>query len=774
MSTRTITSPGVEIRESDLSLIAPKNVGTNVFVTGFSQQGPIDEVLKITSDQELDQIYGVPTNSAERYFYHSIQELLNSPANVYTTRLPYGSGSGEGFGAKYSALVYPVLTVTDATSASQTVSIDLDVDDGVYVLGAPNHLELTEDEYRKTLEGSSFNWSSSASDGSLITNISAASGAGLIVLNKSQSTISSQFEGYYIAIGDNTNINPATNFDAFLGAKTVSEKGASVYPPAYTDIPLGTLQFNLSSETPYGPTNSISEIMENLTDYNIDGREDDDVISVGEFKLRKSIFATEAFKLDFVLENTMVGSVNEFRVQTNPRGGPVIPFTLETADSNSRNVEVLVNPYISNRFKGVDSIDASGLPRKKVRVLTNALAANTNTTQTGILSSTYASLSALHPADNIYALGAYSDSNITSKSLGDIPSKLDRSLQGVENDEIYDIDVVVEAGLGTVYAAASASQTTYYDEYAVDANLLLAVDGLRTSGDITTQGRELKGDYQTIFNIFEQFCSPPYDGGGRGDCIFIADPIRHICVTGKSSKVLDNKANNFQQHVYWAMRHQFENENTSYACNYGNWAQVYDAFSGRKVWVPFSGFAGATMARTDAARFPWIAPAGFTNGLVKFASDIAISPNQKQRDELYKANINPVAFFPSQGQVVFGQKTMSRKPSSFDRINVRRLFLALERPTKKACKFFVFEPNTEFTRTRLVNTLRPIFEHAKNNEGIYEYIIVCDERNNTAEVIDNNELVVDIYIKAVRAAEFIRVNFYSTRTDANFQELING
>ena len=152
--------------------------------------------------------------------------------------------------------------------------------------------------------------------------------------------------------------------------------------------------------------------------------------------------------------------------------------------------------------------------------------------------------------------------------------------------------------------------------------------------------------------------------------------------------------------------------------------------------------------------------------------NIAITPNQKQRDELYKSNINPVLFSPSQGMAIFGQKTLSRKPSSFDRINVRRLFLALERPTKKASIFYVFEPNNEFTRTRFVNTLTPIFEYAKNNGGLYDYLIVCDERNNTPEVIDSNELKADIYIKATRTAEFIIVTFTSTRTDANFQELI--
>ncbi len=904
MAQRTITSPGVEIRESDLSLIAPQNIGTNFYITGFAQQGPLDEVLKITTKQELDRVFGTPTNSAERYFYYSISELLNSPGNVYASRLPYGANSGDGFGSKYSALVYPVRAVTNASSGNtlsaysltlnysnnatanaltnssftfrtgsgilssvgfdvasggtggyttvpeiivsvaaaatptavataiktainnlsfagdgvdtvtsgtgtvaipltgyipstgsfasspgtispydedvrdsftfapkteQVVSTNLDITSGSYVLGEPTHLELTESQYLSATEGSGFDWSATAGAKNSFTDVSTIGGAGLVVLNKAQTTINSQFEGYYLGIADNTNINPDSNFDAIADIKTVDAAATSTLTN-YTTIPRGVLQFSLSA-TPRGTSNTVSEVMENLTDYNIDGREDDDVLNVGVFKLRKSIYANEAFKLDYVLEEGMVGSANYYRQQLNPTGGPNNPFFLETKDSISRNVKLLVNPYVSNYFNGSDAM-VDGKPTKKLRVNTTQLEA-VDANISGIDSDNFTNLNAqLGKADNLYSAGAFVNSKITDKALGDIPSKVDRALEGISNDEIYDIDVVVEGGLGTVYAAASAAETTYYDEYNTSTKLLGAVNGLRTSNDIAGDARSLRNNYSTIFNKFEQFCSPPYLGGGRGDCIFVADVLRQILVTGEETRVLDNKLRNFQTDVYWPIRHQFENENTSYAAVYAQWPLVYDSYSGRQVYIPFSGFAGAAMARTDAANFPWFAPAGFTRGLIQFANDLAVNPNQKQRDELYKANINPVANFPNQGQVIFGQKTLSKKPSAFDRINVRRLFLALERPTKKASRFFVFEQNTEFTRQRLINTLTLLFERAKNNEGIYDYLIVCDERNNTAEVIDANELVVDIYIKPVRTAEFILVNFYATRTDANFEEII--
>lgn len=815
---RTINSAGVEIFERDLSLIAPTNVGTNVFVTGFTPQGPSDEVIKITTRDELDSIYGTPTNSAERYFYYTVRELLNSPANIYTFRIPYGSGSGDGFGTQHTALVYPVIAVKPDTvsstvinnlssstlsaaslstiaNLSASVTTNLDLSAASYILGSPIQVTLTETQYAQAMEGTLFDWSSTAATRNELINgyptsptlsslslLQRMGNAGVIVLDKAQTTINSQFEGYYVGICDNTNIDPASPFNAVTRAYTTSLTAA--YHTTYTQIPNGTLQFNLSS-TATGASNSISQIMENLTDYNIDGREDDDLLNLGVFKLRKSIYATESFKLDFVLDDRIVGSIDSFRTQLNPTGGPSVPFFLETQDTNARNVEIMVNPYISNKFRE-SSLDVSGNPQKKIRVFTDnfynevsKLSAGGSLSATNKFGAFQQQLGEITAklevkADALYPLGAYSPTVIKQKTLGSIPDKINRALESVKNDEIYDIDVVVEGGLGTVFTMASAAGTTYYDDTLYNTALKTKVDSIRTSQDISndTVATDLRGSYSAVFNQFENFCNLPSNTGGRGDCIFIADPIRHILVTGRNSKVLADKTKNFQLDVYWAMRHQFELENTSYAATYGNWVQAYDDFTGEKVWIPFSGYQAAIMARSDAAEFPWSAPAGFTRGLVTNALDIAINPNQKQRDELYKVNINPVMFSASQGIVVFGQKTMSRKPSAFDRINVRRLFLALERPTKKTAQFFVFEPNNEFTRTRLVNTLNPIFKTAKENGGCYDYLIVCDERNNTPQVIDSNELKVDILIKPTRTGEFILCTFTATRSDANFDELV--
>jgi hypothetical protein len=372
-------------------------------------------------------------------------------------------------------------------------------------------------------------------------------------------------------------------------------------------------------------------------------------------------------------------------------------------------------------------------------------------------------------ADQLFPIGAYGETKIQTKLIGNLPDKIDRALESIRNDEVYNIDVIAEAGLGTIWTSVCASSALggYFD----DTKTGPAIDALRTTSDLTnTAARDF---YTTIFNKFATFCGPIKDGG-RGDAIFVADPIRQILVAGKDRKVIEMPSTNFSRDIYWALRHQFSNANTSYAAVYPNYIKSYDETSGLYIYNPSSGYVAAKMASTDSDLGPWVAPAGFNRGVLTDAIDIAFAPNQRQRDELYRINMNPITRYPDQGIVIVGQKTLLKKPSAFDRINVRRNFLYLEKITKSVMKFFLFENNTLFTRTRVTNTLVPFFENVKTSQGLYDYLIVCDERNNTPEVIDNNELVVDIYLKPVKSAEFILVNFYATRTDTNFQELVGG
>jgi phage tail sheath protein FI len=278
----------------------------------------------------------------------------------------------------------------------------------------------------------------------------------------------------------------------------------------------------------------------------------------------------------------------------------------------------------------------------------------------------------------------------------------------------------------------------------------------------------LREAYLSIANLFYEAA----EAQERRDHMFILDPLRHIFVNGPNSKVSAKLGYDFSKEVYNPLKNLLGGIPSQYGASYANWIRNNDTSSDQLVWLPSSGYVAADIAYSSAVSFPWSAPAGFTRGVLRNVIDLAINPTQKQRDYLYKINQNPIAFFPGDGYVIFGQKTLFNQPSAFDRINVRRLFLTLEKATKRLLKFFIFEPNSFSTRVRLVNALSPIFEQAKNNDGVYDYRIICDERNNTPDVIDNNELKVAIYIQPTRTAEFILAEFIGTRTGVNLSELV--
>jgi len=981
---RTIQSPGVELREIDLSIRPASLEGTSVFLAGFANQGPVDEILQPTSLSDFEQIYGYPTNSAEQYFYQTAKALFNnSPAKLVTTRLPYGFGKGEGFFHwRYSALVYPARafkgqsaiqeqafaqsitlrvegeesqwgavdptashplsglvvgiasTLPDEASYQLVFSIDgapaltgaiasdftttyipkvinversetlnqpseigtlisnfitsdpdlssrfnfdftagtdnrvlifsvTNIDSGVtsqptqwagmanqnisevsiqqgadevdipgtggepvnsfdegtsYFFGQPTYIELTQDEYTALLT-QNFDWEDRPGNAGVTApfEFSNIGSAGLIVLNKAQVTNSSEYEGYYVSVIDNNNYNPATPFNGVGSVYGVQgNTQQSLGTKNYTLVPSTRLSFPLSANK-LGDGTSISEIMENLNNFDLGTSDYDDTITLGLFKLRKSIYTPDTIDLDYVLTESFVGSLDYHRKVADQTGGPAKTFFIGDLASNSNYVQLMVNPHISNEF-GRTWVGTNGKPSKKVRFLSDQLAtpfsspgnfdsATSYSTRVGAPSGQVIVFKdILGSTDSLFPVGVYQDTVNLTKNVGQLVLKLERAMDLVENADIFPLNLAVEAGLGTIYINAVAltdryetvnflSAGPYIDSkslpylsafYRTNAFLDNPGNDDSFSPDLGTIGQNIRANYNAVANVFISMAEKR-----RKDFMVILDPLRQIFVQGQNAKIISTKRlygpnagvgdnpyapgfspTNFSQHIYWPLRHQFGSINSSYAAIYANWAQVIDGQSNKQVWVPFSGFAAAAMANSDQNFNPWAAPAGFTRGVITGVNDLAVYPRQNQRDQLYKAAFNPVTFFPGEGFVIFGQKTTLKKPSAFDRINVRRLFLYLETITKNTLKYFVFEPNTLFTRTQVINTLSPIFDNARNTEGIYDYIIVCDERNNTPDVIDNNELKVDIYIKPVRTAEFILVTFYATRTGQNFQELV--
>ena len=314
--------------------------------------------------------------------------------------------------------------------------------------------------------------------------------------------------------------------------------------------------------------------------------------------------------------------------------------------------------------------------------------------------------------------------------------------------------------------------------------------GITTAGALTATLAEIKDGY----DLFENTESIDIDfllaGGGRSkadsqelanklisvaelrkDAIAFISPSRDTAladnpsqgaVTVRSSEDITTNVVSFFAPI----------ASSSFAVFDSGYKYMYDRFSNTYRYVPLNGDIAGLCARTDTNFFPWYSPAGTARGAILNAIKLAYTPSKSQRDRLYVKRINPVVFSPGAGIILFGDKTGLGRTSAFDRINVRRLFLYLEDAIARASKDVLFEFNDEITRTNFVNTIEPFLRDVQAKRGIFDYVVIADETNNTAAVIDANEFVADIYIKPARSINFIGLTFIATKTGVDFEEVI--
>jgi phage tail sheath protein FI len=246
----------------------------------------------------------------------------------------------------------------------------------------------------------------------------------------------------------------------------------------------------------------------------------------------------------------------------------------------------------------------------------------------------------------------------------------------------------------------------------------------------------------------------------RKDCVAFVSP--------EKADVVDNAGNEDTDVV------SFRNglASSSYAVIDSGYKYQYDKYSDVYRWIPLNGDIAGLCVRTDNERDPWFSPGGMNRGQIKNVIKLAWNPTKAERDDLYQKGINPVVSFPGEGTVLYGDKTMLAKPSAFDRINVRRLFITIEKAIARAARFSLFEFNDQFTRAQFVALVEPYLRDVQGRRGITDFRVVCDDTNNTAEVIDRNEFVGDIYIKPARSINFIQLNFVAVRTGVSFNEVV--
>ena len=291
-------------------------------------------------------------------------------------------------------------------------------------------------------------------------------------------------------------------------------------------------------------------------------------------------------------------------------------------------------------------------------------------------------------------------------------------------------------------AVSTAELKTAYEKYndadTVDVNLIIAGKGNATHID-------------NLITIAEN----------RKDAVVFASPERADVVNVSNSTTQTTNVKGFFDGI----------RSSSYIVFDSGYKYTYDKYNDVFRYVPLNGDVAGLAARTDLIADSWFSPAGFNRGVIRGAVKLAYNPTQGQRDELYRARINPVVTLPGQGTLLFGDKTGLSTPSAFDRINVRRLFITLEKAISTASKFQLFEFNDEFTRAQFRNIVEPFLRDVQGRRGLTDFSVVCDDTNNTSDVIDRNEFRADIFVKPNRSINFIQLNFVATRSGVAFSEV---
>lgn len=733
----------------------------------------------------------------------------------------------------------PAYVVGDYYSKPEGDSVT-DYSDITYLIGAPATFQISLNEYYQLLSGELFAWSNERYD---FGNEDSAKKFGLydalkhsafIALNPSRTIVNDGFEGYYLGMTDNI-FNLAEDghtFNAINSVKITTKYSTEtgLLDNDFQTINKARLDFYLDSNN----KGSISQVLQNeLTSFDTSGSDYDDTLNIGLFKIKKSTTASEVMKLTYSLTesyNASLGKSRQYSVSTSTE--PKTYF-IENLLEDSLNLTILVNPFIAENI----FVDVNNNLRGKVRIFSTKLIGNmeryekkyiTNYTTTVDDASNTSSMTGIRLAqsninswtsvidragvslsvinnelgsgfenftlcDSLYQFGIYTVTKSANKIIGSVPSKLERTLNLVANDEEYpDIDIIVEGGLGTVYAYANTDSVLNDDASALsepdedgkrwrefdDTIILNGVEDMRTGrSSYSEDAQNVIEDWTAVQNAFLKIANSETNGG-RGNTFYIADIIRGIVVKGKNTKIsslfgtrLTNNSygdedvvnHSWSTSIYYPIKHLTDGIVSSFTSIYAQFFKILDNFSGEKVWQPASGYIAGRMCAVDQLTGPWEAAAGLNRGGVPGVLDVAISPTLSQRSDLYKICVNSIPNLPNVGPTIWGIRTMSKKASAFDQNTCRRTFLYIEKVIKQTLRYFIFERNDSYTQLQVYNELEPFLDSLKKQRAIYSYTLVCDSSNNTEEIINNGDMVVDVAASPERTAENIILNVTANR-----------
>ena len=712
---RNINHPGVQIRENDLSQYTPLVGGTTTLVTGFASKGEDNLPQEITTNNAFLSYYGTPSNEAERYLYYSVNQILSQTGRCFIGKIPYqNAATGIYYKNTYSVATSSPISTAFAPSSAYKAS-DFTGYSGVHVISSPTITSIAVsavDNYRTgTTEPA-------ANTFELIDKTRSVLGVNLL----SQATSGgNEVIGYFPVVITATNALPYQNMltlSGFTNDPSMAWMAISGITTASTAVNTSDLSISLA-------TSSIN----------------DNTLSKTLALQFPSIAFNDAGQIDNSYMDKIVVAI--ITMQNDPNQNNKITFTIAESfvgslDVNSKNESGATN-YIGNIINSNS---------KYVEFYATLNAANLVTTGQMYKSATQTA--------GIYGFTSLQTVKNISSSL--ILTSLDTIMDRISNINEVELDLVVDAGISNIAQYCTDTYDTSAGIYDPDGIVGAAWAGTATSRDNTLVWRTVIGKYLT-------FCSTT-----RKDCMAIVDGLRTLVLAGSQKLVRPGATTTVDIDILGNLKN-ITGINSNYGAMYINWFKTVDTFTGNSFWLPPSIDANGIYIYTDTNSNYWDAPAGLNRGVVFSAVDVAFNPNGTQEDAIYSKSFNYAVNYPYDGIVLTGQKTLQTKPSAFDRVNVRRLFLKLERFTYKTARYYVEEPSNLYTWTRLVDQLTPIYEDAKSRGGIFDYQIICSTQNNTPTTIDNNELRLAVLIKPTKTAEFIVVDFYPLSTGMSFSEV---
>jgi len=663
-------SPGVQVKEVDLTNIVPAVSTTIGAVCGPFEKGPVSEITSISSEKQLVEVFGKPNANNFEYFFTAANFLQYSNSlRVVRTESALKNASSGGSGILIRNTLHYQESFADGQGTHGTWSARTA---GIHANGIK--IDICDKNNFSEMSNKQVNDASASAAEATITMDAIATG---------DFAVGEVIEFYSDAGGTVF----ATGHEAQKYEITAVDFSAETITFRQLDDPAGSgLIADLADDSYVKRYWRFSDLF-------------DTAPGTSEFATARGVLDDEIHIVVYDSSGRQTGFDNDV-------AGERLNSVLETFAFVSKHPEASTPQGNSNFYPDVIYRDSKFVYWGD------------------------------HPTAAIDASGDWGQPLSSDLSVQG-SSAFNKLTTGVEN-----VDRSTLANGTDDYAVTDGEQLTSYarfdDGEAVDVNLIMAA---KASSTLATN----------LVTIVEK----------RKDALVFISPERADVVGVADSNTQTTNVKNFFDLL----------PSTSFAVFDSGYKYQYDRFNDVYRYVPLNGDIAGVTAFTESVADAFFSPAGFTRGQIRGAVKLSYEPNKDQRDTLYKARINPVNSFPGQGTVLFGDKTALAKPSAFDRINVRRLFIILEKAIATAAKFQLFEFNDEFTRAQFKNLVEPFLREIQGRRGITDFKVVADESNNTGEVIDRNEFVADIFVKPTRSINFITLNFVAVRTGVAFTEI---